>query len=128
MRKPLLALAVSAFGIGTSEYIIMGLLPDLAHTLQVSIPKAGVLVSAYALSVTLGSPLVALALGRMDRKRALIILMSIFIAGNALCAVAPTFELLLAARILTALCHGAFFGIGSILAANLVPREELAQA
>jgi MFS transporter, DHA1 family, inner membrane transport protein len=128
MRKPLLALAVSAFGIGTSEYIIMGLLPDLAHSLQVSIPKAGILVSGYALSVTLGSPLVALALSRMDRKRALLILMGMFIAGNALCALAPTFLLLLIARILTALCHGAFFGIGSIMAFHLVPRSERAQA
>jgi DHA1 family inner membrane transport protein len=128
MRKPLLALAVSAFGIGTSEYIIMGLLPDLAHSLRVSIPKSGVLVSGYALSVTLGSPLVALALSRMDRKRALLILMGMFIGGNALCALAPTFLLLLIARILTALCHGAFFGIGSIMAFHLVPRSERAQA
>jgi DHA1 family inner membrane transport protein len=128
MRKPLLALAVSAFGIGTSEFIIMGLLPDLAHSFQVSIPKTGILVSGYALSVTLGSPLVALALSRMDRKRALVILMGMFVAGNALCALAPTFLLLLGARILTALCHGAFFGIGSIVASHLVPRSERAQA
>src|ERR1700728_2289364 len=128
MRKPLLALAVSAFGIGTSEFIIMGLLPDLAHSFQVSIPKTGILVSGYALSVTLGSPLVALALGRMDRKRALLILMGMFVAGNILCALAPNFLLLLFARILTALCHGAFFGIGSIVAYNLVPSSERAQA
>ncbi|MGA3223893.1 MAG: MFS transporter [Acidobacteriaceae bacterium] len=128
MRKPLLALAVSAFGIGTSEFIIMGLLPDLAHSFQVSIPKTGILVSGYALSVTLGSPLVALALARMDRKRALLILMGMFVAGNALCALAPSFLLLLFARILTALCHGAFFGIGSIVAFHLVPRSERAQA
>jgi DHA1 family inner membrane transport protein len=128
MRKPLLALAVSAFGIGTSEFIIMGLLPDLAHSFQVSIPKTGILVSGYALSVTLGSPLVALALARMDRKRALVILMGMFLVGNALCAMAPTFLLLLCARILTALCHGAFFGIGSIMASHLVPRSERAQA
>ena len=128
MRKPLLALAVSAFGIGTSEFIIMGLLPDLAHSFQVSIPKTGILVSGYALSVTLGSPLVALALSHMDRKRALLILMGMFVAGNALCALAPTFLLLLLARILTALCHGAFFGIGSIVAFHLVPRSERAQA
>jgi MFS transporter, DHA1 family, inner membrane transport protein len=128
MRKPLIALAVSAFGIGTSEFIIMGLLPDLAHSFQVSIPKTGILVSGYALSVTLGSPLVALALSHMDRKRALLILMGMFVAGNALCALAPTFLLLLLARILTALCHGAFFGIGSIVAFHLVPRSERAQA
>ena len=100
MRKPLLALAVSAFGIGTSEFIIMGLLPDLAHSFRVSIPKTGILVSGYALSVTLGSPLVALALSRMDRKRALLILMGMFLAGNALCALAPTFLLLLLRAIL----------------------------
>jgi DHA1 family inner membrane transport protein len=128
MRKPLLALAVSAFGIGTSEFIIMGLLPDLARSFQVSIPKTGILVSGYALSVTLGSPLVALALSHMDRKRALLILMGMFLVGNALCALAPTFWLLLFARILTALCHGAFFGIGSIVASHLVPRSERAQA
>jgi MFS transporter, DHA1 family, inner membrane transport protein len=128
MRKPLLALAVSAFAIGTSEFIIMGLLPDLARSFQVSIPKTGILVSGYALSVTLGSPLVALALSRMDRKRALLILMGMFVAGNILCALAPTFLLLLFARILTALCHGAFFGIGSIVAFHLVPRSERAQA
>jgi MFS transporter, DHA1 family, inner membrane transport protein len=128
MRKPLFALAVSAFGIGTSEFIIMGLLPDLARSFRVSIPKTGILVSGYALSVTLGSPLVALALSRMDRKRALLILMGMFLAGNALCALAPTFLLLLCARILTALCHGAFFGIGSIVASHLAPRSERAQA
>jgi MFS transporter, DHA1 family, inner membrane transport protein len=128
MRKPLLALAVSAFGIGTSEFIIMGLLPDLAHSFRVSIPKTGILVTGYALSVTLGSPLVALAVSRIDRKRALLILMGMFTAGNALCALAPSFLLLLGARILTALSHGAFFGIGSIVAANVVPRSERAQA
>ncbi len=106
----------------------MGLLPDLAHSFQVSIPKTGILVSGYALSVTLGSPLVALAVSRMDRKRALLVLMGMFVGGNVLCALAPTFLLLLLARILTALCHGAFFGIGSIVASHLVPRNERAQA
>ncbi len=128
MRKPLLALTVAAFGIGTSEFIIVGLLPQLSQNFNVSIPKAGILVSAYALSVTFGSPLVALALGHMDRKRALLILLSIFIGGNAMCALSPTFGLLLGARILTALCHGAFFGIGSVLASNIVPKAERAQA
>jgi DHA1 family inner membrane transport protein len=128
MRKPLLALAISAFGIGTSEFIIMGLLPDLAHDFNVSIPKAGVLVSGYALSVTLGSPLIALALARTNRKHALLILMGMFVAGNILCALAPNYLLLLLARILTALSHGAFFGIGSIVASNLVPRDKRAQA
>jgi DHA1 family inner membrane transport protein len=110
MRKPLLALAVSAFGIGTSEFVIMGL------------------VTAYALSVTFGSPLVALALVKQDRRRALLLLMGLFLLGNTLCALAPTYNLLLAARILTALCHGAFFGIGSIVASHMVPKSERAQA
>src|SRR5260370_21372465 len=118
MRKPLLALAVSAFGIGTSEFIIMGLLPDLARSFHVSIPKTGILVSGYALSVTLGSPLVALALSRMDRKRALLILMGMFLAGNALCALAPTFLLLLLARILPPLCHAPFFRLCRLLASH----------
>src|ERR1700744_6593034 len=109
MRKPLLALAVSAFGIGTSEFIIMGLLPDLSQSFRVSIPKTGILVSGYALSVTLGSPLVALALSHMDRKRSLLILMAMFTVGNALCSLAPTFLLLLRARSRTARSHGAFF-------------------
>ena len=128
MRKPLIALAISAFGIGTSEFIIVGLLPDLSRSLAVSIPKAGVLVTAYALSVTLGSPWVALVLARTERRRALLTLMGMFLAGNALCALSSSFGLLLGARILTALCHGAFFGIGSIVAANVVPREERSRA
>ena len=106
----------------------MGLLPDLARSFAVSIPKAGVLVSAYALSVTVGSPLVALALAGSERKRALLILMGMFCAGNLLCAAAPTYGLLLGARIMTALCHGAFFGIGSIVASNVVPQNQRAQA
>lgn len=128
MRKPLLALAVAAFGIGTTEFIIMGLLPDLARDFSVSIPKAGTLVSAYALAVTIGSPLLVLLLAKVDRKRALIVLMIMFIVGNAACALAPNFHLLLIARICTALSHGSFFGIGSIVASNVVPREQRARA
>lgn len=128
MRRPLLALAVSAFAIGTSEFIIMGLLPDLARDFEVSIPRAGLLVSGYAISVTVGSPLVALALSRVDCKRSLLILMSIFMLGNVLCALAPTYSLLMVARVMTALCHDAFFGIGSIVASNLVPKQERNQA
>ncbi len=128
MRKPLLALAVAAFGIGTTEFIIMGLLPDLARSFDVSIPKAGVLVSAYALTVTFGSPLVALAVSRLDRKTSMLILMAMFTLGNAACALAPTYGLLLIARILTGLSHGAFFGIGSIVATHVVPKEQRSQA
>jgi len=127
-RTPLMALAVAAFGIGTSEFIIMGLLPNLAESFSVSIPKAGVLVTAYALSVTVGSPLVAMATSRLERKQALLLLLGVFTVGNLACALAPTYDLLFAARVLTALCHGAFFGIGSVVAANLVPRNQRAQA
>ena len=125
---PLAALAVAAFGIGTSEFIIMGLLPNLADSFQVSIPKAGVLVTGYALSVTIGAPLVAIATAKLERKLALLLLMGIFTIGNLACAIAPTYNLLFAARVLTALCHGAFFGIGSVVASNLVPRSQRAQA
>lgn len=128
MPKSLFALAVAAFGIGTSEYIIMGLLPNLAHSLDVSIPKAGALVSAYALSVCFGSPLLALALSRTERKHALMVTMAVFTAGNLLCGLAPNYSLLMVARILTAFCHGAFFGIGSVVAVNLVPYEKRVQA
>lgn len=128
MRKSLLALTAAAFGIGTTEFIIMGILPELATDFRVSIPRASTLVSGYALSVTFGSPVVALALGKVDRRRALLVLMTLFTVGNALCALAPGFGMLLVARVLTALCHGSFFGIASVLAANLVPRNERAQA
>jgi len=125
---PLAALAVAAFGIGTSEFIIMGLLPNLADSFHVSIPKAGALVTGYALSVTIGAPLVAIATAKLERKLALLLLMGIFTLGNLACAIAPTYNLLFAARVLTALCHGAFFGIGSVVASNLVPRNQRAQA
>jgi DHA1 family inner membrane transport protein len=125
---PLVALAIAAFGIGTSEFIIMGLLPNLAEDFHVSIPKAGALVSGYALSVTIGAPLVAIATAKLERKVALLLLMGVFTLGNLTCALAPTYNLLFAARVLTALCHGAFFGIGSVVATNLVPRNQRAQA
>lgn len=128
MRRSLFALTASAFAIGTSEFIIVGLLSQLAADFHVSIPKAGVLVTAYALSVTFGSPLVALLLGHMDRRNALLLMMALYIAGNALCALAPGFGLLLGARILTALCHGAFFGIASVLVVGIVPRSERARS
>jgi MFS transporter, DHA1 family, inner membrane transport protein len=128
LHTPLMALALAAFGIGTSEFIIMGLLPNLSEDFHVSIPKAGVLVTAYALSVTIGAPIVAIATAKLERKRALLLLMGVFTLGNLACAVAPTYILLFAARVLTALCHGAFFGIGSVVASTLVPRNQRAQA
>ncbi len=128
MRPALLALAVAAFGIGTTEFVIMGLLPEVASSLAVSIPRAGLLVTGYALAVTLGSPVVAIATARLPRKATLIGLMGVFIFGNLLCALAPSYWLLMGARVVTALAHGAFFGIGSVVATQLVPRAQRARA
>ena len=128
MPLPLLALAIAAFGIGTTEFVIMGLLPDVARDLAVSIPAAGMLVSAYALGVTIGAPIVAIAVANMPRKKALMSLIGVFIVGNLLCAIAPGYWVLMGARIVTAFCHGAFFGIGSVVAADLVAPNRRAQA
>jgi DHA1 family inner membrane transport protein len=120
MPLPLFALAIAAFGIGTTEFVIMGLLPNVARDLGVSIPAAGMLVSGYALGVTIGAPILAIVTAKMPRKKALMVLMGVFIIGNMLCAVAPGYWVLMAARVATAFCHGAFFGIGSVVAADLV--------
>ncbi len=125
---PLLALAIAAFGIGTTEFIIMGLLPDVARDLAVSVPRAGFLVSGYAFGVAFGAPLVAIVTARLPRKTALLLLMGIFILGNVGCALAPTYALLMTARIVTAFAHGAFFGIGSVVARDLVAPRKKAQA
>lgn len=127
-RAPLFALALASFGIGTTEFVIMGLLPDVARDLSVTIPQAGLLVTGYALSVAFGSPFLAIATASMNRRKALLLLMAVFIIGNLLCALSPSYGLLMAARIVTALCHGAFFGIGSVVAATLVPLHKRAQA
>jgi DHA1 family inner membrane transport protein len=128
MPLALLVLALSAFAIGTTEFVIMGLLPDVARSLSVSIPSAGWLISGYALGVAVGAPIMAVATAALPRKRALLLLMAIFIAGNLLCAIAFDYGFLMTARIVTALCHGAFFGIGSVVAAGLVPENRKASA
>ncbi len=128
MPLSLLILALSAFAIGTTEFVIMGLLPDVAADLGVSIPGAGWLVTGYALGVAIGAPFMALATAKLPRKAALVALMGIFIVGNLLCAVASDYNVLMFARVVTALCHGAFFGIGSVVAANLVPANKRASA
>jgi DHA1 family inner membrane transport protein len=124
----LFALAIGAFGIGVTEFTPMGLLPLLADDLKVSIPTAGLLVSAYAFGVLLGAPLMTLTTGRVPRKTLLIGLMGIFTLGNLLSAVADGYGMLLAARIVTSLNHGAFFGVGSVVAASLVPPNKRAGA
>jgi DHA1 family inner membrane transport protein len=127
-RHALLALAMASFGIGTTEFVIMGLLPDVARDLSATIPQAGLLVTGYALGVAFGAPILAVATARLDRRRALLLLIAIFILGNALCALAPSYALLMGARIVTALCHGAFFGLGAVVAAEVVPPQKKVQA
>jgi len=128
MPLPLIVLALSAFGIGTTEFVIMGLLPEVATDLGVTIPVAGWLITAYALSVAIGAPFMAAATAGLQRRATLIMLMGIFIVGNLLCAVATDYSLLMMARVVTALCHGAFFGIGAVVAASLVPPNRRASA
>lgn len=128
MPVSLLALAMSAFAIGTTEFVIMGLLPDVAGDLSISIPAAGWLISGYALGVAIGAPIMALLTAKLPRKLSLILLMVIFIVGNILCALALNYHFLMLARIITALCHGAFFGIGAVVAASLVAPNRKASA
>ena len=128
LNPGLIALSVGAFGIGVTEFAPMGLLPVIAADLGVSIPRAGLLISAYALGVMLGAPLMTLITGRVPRRTLLIGLAGIFTAGNLLAAVSDSYGMLLAARVLTSFNHGAFFGVGSIVAASLVPRERRAGA
>ena len=128
MPIPLLALAISAFAIGTTEFVIMGLLPNVAHDLAVSIPSAGLLVSGYALGVAVGAPLLAVLTSKMPRKLALQLLLVVFIVGNVLCAVAANYSVLMIARVVTSFAHGSFFGIGAVVASSLVPQEKRASA
>ncbi|WP_100498954.1 MFS transporter [Geodermatophilus chilensis] len=123
MPRALLALAIGAFGIGTTEFVVMGMLPEVAEGLGVSVPSVGLLISAYAVGVVVGAPtLTALGL-RFPPRRTLVGLMVLFVVGNALSAVAPTYETLAAARVLTALSHGSFFGVGAVAARRLVAPE-----
>ncbi|MGM5026958.1 MFS transporter [Tardiphaga sp. 862_B3_N4_1] len=121
-------MAAASFGIGTTEFVIMGLLPDVARSLSVTIPQAGYLVSGYALGVVIGAPIVAMATAGIPRKTALLVLMVLFTIGNLGCALAPDYWLLMTARVVTAFAHGAFFGIGAVVASNLVPREQRTRA
>jgi DHA1 family inner membrane transport protein len=122
-RLPLLALAIGAFGIGVTEFTPMGMLPLMGEDLGASIPAMGLVVSAYALGVLFGAPLMTLATARMPRRRLLIGLMAIFTVGNLMAALADSYAMLIAARLITSLNHGAFFGVGSVVAAGLVPPE-----
>ncbi|NGO73057.1 MFS transporter [Streptomyces boncukensis] len=128
MPIALLALAVSAFGIGTTEFVMMGLLPNVADDLGTSVPTAGYLVSAYALGVVIGAPLLTGLGARVPRKRMLVLLMGLFTVGNLATALAPGFGTLLAGRVLAGLPHGAFFGVGAVVATRLVREGRGARA
>lgn len=128
INYPLLALAVGAFGIGTTEFSPMGLLPVIAEGVDVSIPKAGMLISAYAVGVMIGAPLMTLLLSHRARRNALVFLMAIFTLGNVLSSIAPDYTTLLLSRIITSMNHGAFFGLGSVVAASVVAKEKQASA
>ncbi|MFS8975587.1 MFS transporter [Cupriavidus necator] len=127
-RLPLLALGVGSFAIGTGEFVIMGLLPDAARDLAISIPEAGHLISAYALGVVIGAPLLAVLGARWPRRNLLIALMAVFAAGNIASALAPSYLSMLVARLLTGFPHGTYFGVAALVAASLVARERRAQA
>lgn len=124
----LYALTLGAFAIGMTEFIIMGLLSEVAASLNVSIPMAGFLITGYALGVAIGAPFITIATHKMPRKALLLFLMILFITGNALAAIAPNYTVLMLARIFAALTHGSFFGVGSVIAAELVPKEKRAGA
>ncbi|TWA66893.1 multidrug resistance protein [Azospirillum baldaniorum] len=128
MPLALLALAISAYAIGTTEFVIVGLLPTVATDLNVSLPMAGMVVSVYALGVTVGAPVLTALTGRLRRKPLLLGLMGLFIAGNLLAGVSPDYETLLAARVLSAFAHGVFFSVGATIAADLVPEDKRASA
>ena len=128
MPIALLALTAGAFGIGTTEFVIMGLLLQVSADLHVSIAAAGLLISGYAIGVAIGAPVLTIATRRLPRKTVLLALMAIFTLGNIACALAPSYEALMAARVITSLAHGTFFGVGSVVATGLVPPEKRASA
>jgi DHA1 family inner membrane transport protein len=128
LPRSILALSAGCFGIGTTEFVVMGLLPDVARDLGVDIPQAGLLVTGYAVGVIIGAPILAILTANLPRKGALLGLMGVFMLGNIFCAVAPTYELMMAARVFTAFAHAAFMGIGAVVAADLAPKHQRAQA
>ncbi len=128
MPLALFALTIAAYAIGTTEFVIVGLLPTVASDLGITLPLAGLIVSVYALGVTFGAPILTALTGRIDRKSLLVSLMVLFTLGNILAALSPTYEVLLLARVLAAFAHGVFFSVGSTIAADLVPEDRRASA
>ena len=128
MPLALFALTLSAFAIGTTEFVIVGLIPTVAADLGVGLPSAGLLVSLYALGVAIGAPVLTALTGKLPRKALLLSLMALFTLGNLMAWQAPGYESLVVARVLTGLAHGVFFSIGSTLATSLVSKEKAASA
>ena len=128
MPLALYALTAGAFGIGVTEFVIMGLLPDMGVDLGVTLQAAGLLISGYAMGVVVGAPVLTVLTRRWPRKAVLLGLMLIFTLGNAACAIAPNYGFLMAARVLTAFAHGSFFGVGSVVATGLVAPNKRASA
>lgn len=128
MPLPLFALTLAVFAIGTTEFAIMGLLPEIATDLGVTIPSAGLLVSGYALGVAIGGPILAILTNGISRKSALLLLMGVFVVGHVLTALAPSYAPLMAGRIVTSFCHGAFVGIASVVAVDIVSADRRATA
>jgi DHA1 family inner membrane transport protein len=128
MPLPLIALFIAAFAFGTTEFVIAGVLPQVAEGLGVSIPTAGYLVSGYALGIALGGPLLTIATSRLSRKTLLIGLAVVFTAGQLACALAPGFAEMLLIRIAVAVAHGAYFGVAMVVAVGLVKEEQRGMA
>lgn len=128
MNKSLLSLALGGLGIGVTEFTIMGMLPDVAKDLDISIPVAGYLISVYALGVVIGAPLLVISMDKFSPKKALVLLMVLFTFFNGLSIIAPSYELLLLSRFVSGLPHGAFFGVGSVVASRLAEKGKEAQA
>lgn len=128
MPLALLALTISAFAIGTTEFVLVGLIPTISEQLAISVPSAGLLVSIYALGVAIGAPVLTALTGKLPRKKLLISLMVLFTIGNMLAWLSPNYQTLVIARLLTGLAHGVFFSIGSTIAASVVPKEKAASA
>ncbi|WP_158895075.1 Cmx/CmrA family chloramphenicol efflux MFS transporter [Amycolatopsis anabasis] len=128
MPIALFVLGLTVFSLGTTEFMIAGLLPELARAFDVSLPDAGLLISLFALGVVVGAPLITAATTRIPRKAALIALLVVFIVGETIAALAPSYGVLMIARVVTAIAHGSFFGIGAVVAANLVEPAKRARA
>ncbi|MCF6116380.1 MFS transporter [Mesorhizobium muleiense] len=128
MPLALFALTIAAYAIGTTEFVIVGLLPTVASDLDITLPLAGLIVSVYALGVTFGAPILTALTGNIERKPLLLGLMALFIVGNIVAALSPNYELLLVARVLAAFAHGVFFSVGATIAADLVPADRRASA